>query len=243
MHPTEIAGQILTEEEMFTQSISGKARESRIFFDHFGSKLVDKAACKEICRSIMDNSIFDKTKYPACLQHYLPQIAEVEKYLEGMTLWEFFNYAPQIPEHMRHLLVRVDYLHLIHPVPEIKFIEGKFIAKSFKGFHLDHGGALEKAGEITHDILRRGPEGSFESKVWLKGFAKPEPKSMFCPDWLPLDVIKASREASARFSEFTINPDFSMFVKGLCENNLPIDTAFSSNGLLTTTYIDFKRVK
>ena len=230
VHQAKIGGQILTDEEIFATAISGITRENRIFFDHFGNKFVDKAACKEICSSILDNSIFDKTKYPACLQHYASQIAEVEKYLAGMTLWEFFNYARQVPEHMRHLPVRVDYLHLIHPMPEIKLLNGKYVAKKFKGFHLDHGGVLEKAGEIRHEILRYGLEGSYESNVFVKGFHEPETKTMFSPDCTLLDVVKTSREASCNSSYFMVNPNSSLAIKGKTCNNLPIFTSFNEQG-------------
>lgn len=155
-----------------------------------------------------------------------------------MTLWEFFNYAPQVPEHMRHLPVRIDYLHLLHPIPDIKFIDKRYIAKRFKGFHLDHGGMLEKSGEISHEILRYGPQGSYESNVLVKGFCEPETKTMFSPDCTLLDVVKSSREACGNISKFTVNSNYSLATEGYCSNNLLIFTSFDKSGTLTTTHIN-----
>ena len=198
--------------------------------------MVDPEACREICPSIWDNSIFDKSKHPGCIKHYLKQIIEVEEYLKGMTLWEYFNYASQVPEHMRYLPVRVDYLHLIHPMPDIKFIDGKYIVKRFKGFHLDHGQVLERAGEISHEIIKIGPEGCFESNVIVKGLSKPESKSMFSPRCTLLDTIKLSREACCNSSEFIINSNFSLAIEGVSKTGLEIFASFGPNALLTTTH-------
>lgn len=237
VHPTEMVGKILTEEEIFAEAISGKTRENRIFFDHFGDKLVDSEACEEICRSIWDNSIFDKFQQPDCLNHYAKQIAEVEEYLKGMILWEYFNYAPQVPEQMRHLPVRVDYLHLIHPVPVLKCRNGIWGVEGFKGFHLDYLGQLEKKGEVAYKLIEELAGGSQALEVTLKGALEPVKKTMFSQNLELIDVFEKFKEGCCNNIKWSILPTsgaISVLVK--TKEGMEIQAFFNKFGILETMF-------
>ena len=165
------------------------------------------------------------------------QIIEAEQYLQKMTLNEFCHGKLPLPESLKNKLVKVDWFHLLHPTPDIKFRNGKWYAERFKGFHLDYMGILEKAGEISYTNLQKNPSGCYKADVKVAGILKEINKTMFPKNWRLVDLIENIRKAcnkptSLRLDHQTntlmLEGDFSNFIKG----RIFID----SNGTITTTY-------
>lgn len=113
-----------------------------------------------------------------------------------MTLREFphgrFGLAPDIGNQR----FKFDYTHHLHPIPNLKCRNGRWCAEEFKGFHLGYLGTLEEAGEISCEIIERGPFGTYKAKIKPRGFLISDPnKTMYPKHWKFIDIVKANREA------------------------------------------------
>jgi len=226
------------------EPLSGISKEFAIFFDEGQNMITQKEHCKQICQSFLQDS--SQFKLPSkCLEHMVEQIIEAESYLGGMSVNEFsygkFGLAPEAGNQR----FRFDYTHHLHPIPELKCRNGRWCAERFKGFHLDYMGTLEGAGEISCEILKEGPLGTYVANIRPAGFYIGEfKKTMYPKDWKVVDVLKANREAilSAEL-DFRIDSIGTIGYNGVFENQLKIQSYIDKNGILTTTFPDFTKWK
>lgn len=130
----------------------------------------------------------------------------------------------------------------MHPIPELKCRNGRWCAERFKGFHLDYMGTLEEAGEISCEILKEGPFGTYLANIRPAGFYRAEfKKTMYPKNWRIVDVLKANKEAIlGPKMKFEMDRNGTIVYGGFFKNELRIQAYIDKNGILTTTYPDLR---